>query len=82
MIYVFLGLHFMLRLQIRFKKKPALTLPQAQRLIAATFHLRSLTSEGAIEIVRYHTLRNYVAYISHKKKTVAKAKSLNMKMTL
>jgi hypothetical protein len=64
------------------KKTPALTLPQAQRLIAAALPLRSLTLKGAIERVRYHTLRNYVAYTSHRKKAVAKAKLLNMKMTL
>jgi hypothetical protein len=38
--------------------------------------------EGAIQIVKYHTFRNYVAYISHRKKAVAKAKLLNVKMTL
>ena len=64
------------------KKTPALTLPQAQRLIAATFPLRSLTVEGTIQIVKYHTLRNYIAYTSHRKKAVAKVKSLFMKMTL
>jgi hypothetical protein len=64
------------------KKTPALTLPQAQRLIAAALPLRSLTLEGAIEMVKYYTLRNYVAYVSHRKKAVAKAKLFNMKMTL
>jgi hypothetical protein len=38
--------------------------------------------EGAIKMVKYHTLRNYVAYISHRKKAVAKAKVLNMKLSL
>ena len=64
------------------KKTPALTLPQAQRLIAAALPLRSLTLEGAIQMVRYHTLRNYVAYVSHRKKAIAKAKSLKIKMSL
>jgi len=64
------------------KKTPALTLPQAQRLIAATFPLRSLTLEGTIEMVKYYTQRNHVAYISHRKKGVAKAKALNMKLSL
>jgi len=65
-----------------FKKTPALTLPQAQRLIAATFPLRSLTLEGAIEMIKYHTHRNHVAYISHRKKAVAKTKALNIKLSL
>jgi hypothetical protein len=38
--------------------------------------------EGAIEMVKYYTLRNYVAYVSHRKKAVAKAKLFNTKMTL
>jgi len=38
--------------------------------------------KGAIEIVKYHTLRNHVAYISHRKKAIDKATSLKIKMTL
>jgi len=64
------------------KKTPALTLPQAQRLVAATFPLNSLTLKGTIKIIKYHTRRNYVAYISHRKKTVAKAKALKRKLSL
>jgi len=64
------------------KKTPALTLPQAQRLIAATFRLRSLTLEGTIEMLKYYTRRNHIAYISHRKKGVAKAKTLNMNLSL
>ena len=79
MIYVFLGLHFLLRIRIKFKKNPALTLPQAQRLVAAALPLRTLTVKGAIEIVKYHMLRNYVAYVSHRKKAIAKAQSLKIK---
>ena len=64
------------------KKTPALTLPQAQRLMAAVLPLRTLTVSGAIRIVRYHTRRNHVAYVSHRKKAIAKAKLLKRKMTL
>ena len=39
-------------------------LPQAQRLVAAALPFRTLTVKGAIEIVRYHTLLNHVAYFS------------------
>jgi len=38
--------------------------------------------KGAIEIVHYHTLRNHAAYLSHRKKAIAKAKSLKIKMPL
>ena len=54
-------------------------MPQAQRLVAAALPLRTLTVEGAIEIVKYHMLRNYVAYVSHRKKAIAKAQSLKIK---
>jgi hypothetical protein len=54
MIYVFLGLHFILPIRIQFKKTPALTLPQTQRLIVATFLLNSVTLKGAIETIKYH----------------------------
>jgi len=64
------------------KKTPALTLPQAQKLVAATFRLNSLTLKGAIKIIKYHTHRNHNAYIAHRKKAVAKAKSLNIKLSL
>ena len=37
---------------------------------------------GAIRIVRYHTRRNHVAYVLHRKKAIAKAKLLKRKMTL
>ena len=78
----FLGSILCCDFEYNLKKTPALTLPQAQRLIAATFPLRSLTSEGAIEMIKYYTHRNHVAYISHRKKAVAKAKALNMKLSL
>jgi len=64
------------------KKTPALTLPQAQKLIAATFSLNSLTLKGAIEIIKYHTRHNHIAYISHRKKAVAKAKALKINVSL
>jgi len=38
--------------------------------------------KGAIKIVDYHTRRNYVAYISHRKKAVDRAKALKIKLSL
>ena len=73
---------FCLDCEYALKKSPALTLPQARKLIAAILPLQSITLKGAIEIVKYHTYRNHVAYISHRKKQVAKAKLLKIKMTL
>jgi len=68
-LYVFLALHFLLRLRIRLKKTPALTLPQARLLLAAVLPCRTLTP--ALALVRYHTRRNYIAYRSHRKARLA-----------
>jgi hypothetical protein len=38
--------------------------------------------KGALKIVKYHTRRNHEAYISHRKKAVAKAKALKIKLSL
>jgi hypothetical protein len=58
------------------KKTPALTLPQAYRLVVTVLPLRSLTPRGAIELVSYHTRRNDIAYKSHRKKHLAMAKKI------
>jgi hypothetical protein len=60
------------------KKTPALTLPQAHRLVVAVLPLRSLTLQGAIEIVSYHTHRNDIAYKSHRKKRLAMAQIIKI----
>ncbi len=40
--------------------------------------LRSIDRAYALEIVRYHTKRNFIAYESHRKKRVALAKFFNL----
>ncbi|RZB35653.1 MAG: hypothetical protein SRB2_02950 [Desulfobacteraceae bacterium Eth-SRB2] len=42
MIYVFLALHFLLRLRIKFKKPASDALPQARRLVAAMLPYHSI----------------------------------------
>jgi hypothetical protein len=54
----------------RKKKAPALTLPQARSLLAIALREPNLDLERAIEIVRYHQMRNYAAYRSHRKRTL------------
>jgi hypothetical protein len=53
------------------KKTPALTLPQARILVAAVLPRRTLTIQQALELIRYHTRRNDVAYRSHRKRILA-----------
>lgn len=59
-----------------------LTLAQARKLIAATFHLSSLNPVEALEIVRYHTRRNHIAYLSHRKKKLAQLKFIKLNVSL
>ena len=61
----------LLRLRLRFKKTPMLTLPQVRWLLAAVLPLKSLDIGEALEILRYHTIRNHRAYLSHGKKRLA-----------
>jgi hypothetical protein len=52
------------------KKAPALTVPQARSLLTIALREQRLDLERAIEIVRYHQVRNYAAYRSHRKRTL------------
>ena len=82
MAYVFLALNFLFQLRLKFKKTPALTLPQAQRLVMVVLLLVSLNKKQALEIIRYHTRRNYAACKSHRKKCLLEMKILYTKMSL
>jgi len=43
---------------------------------------KSLNINEAIEILRYHTHRNHVAYKAHRKKNVRKAESWGIEVSL
>jgi hypothetical protein len=53
-----------------------------RRLLAAILPIKSLTLEGAMEIVKYHINRNLIAYKSHRKKRLRLAKRLNLNVSL
>jgi hypothetical protein len=44
--------------------------------------MKSLTVEGAIEIVQYHLRRNLIAYEAHRKKADALAKRMKANVSL
>ncbi len=44
--------------------------------------LASLNMKKALEIIRYHTLRNYVAYKSHRKKRLLQLELSFVKVSL
>lgn len=68
MTYVFIALLFLLQLRLKgLIKIPSLTLPQALRLLVATIIENVITVEKVIKILKYYTIRNYTAYLSHKK---------------
>jgi hypothetical protein len=53
-----------------------------RRLLSTALSLRSLSVQGAMEIVEYHLHRNLVAYKSHRKKRVKLVKLLKIKVSL
>jgi hypothetical protein len=71
---VFLAQLFLLRLQIEFKKTPALTLPQARLLIERSFPELKRQLSYVLILVEYHTRRNYQAYQSHRKRRMKELK--------
>jgi hypothetical protein len=81
---VFLAQLFLLRLQRKFKKTPALTLPQARLLIEGCFPEPKRQPGYVLILLAYHTRRrNYQAYKSHRKrrmKELKKWKSLKMSL--
>ncbi|VTR70429.1 hypothetical protein DESC_800043 [Desulfosarcina cetonica] len=59
-----------------------LTVPLVRKILSLILPLRSLSVEGMKEIIQYHLRRNFIAYISHRKKRVRLAKSYNIYVSL
>ena len=73
---VFLAQLFLVRLQIKFKKKaPALTLPQARLLLEGSFPHPKGEDTYRLLLVTYHQKRNDQAYRSHRKRTLQRLKT-------
>ncbi|HWQ34976.1 MAG TPA: hypothetical protein VNQ79_19180 [Blastocatellia bacterium] len=62
--------HFLVRLRLKMKKSPALTLSQSKALMWSVLGLPELDFKLALEIVIYHQKRNFAAYCSDRKRAL------------
>jgi SRSO17 transposase len=83
MLLVSLAHHFLVRLRIQFQPQaPLLTIYQVRLLLSSVLPSSIFGIETALERVRYHQQRNFVAYRSHRKSKMAQLALFSFNLAL
>jgi hypothetical protein len=67
----------LVRLRLRFKKAPGLTLPQVQVLLLGVLPKPAFDSQLVLNLVGYWLRRNHAAYLSHRKQRITQLSQLS-----
>ena len=83
MTWAILAHFFLVRLKLRLgAKAPALTLPQVKLLLMGVLPKRDFDSAWVLEVLGYRQRRIHAAYLSHRKRTLARLKTTNSEISL